>query len=79
MAGKKKKQTLFVIFDGPQQHGGPGTRYISEAGTSTAYRHEAASFFTFTDAKTFADTKGIVLTDMVYIGQEDFTEFERNC
>ena len=51
---KLKKNQRYVIFDGPQQHGRPGTRYFSEDGTSTEYRYKAAEFFTATDAIDFA-------------------------
>jgi hypothetical protein len=73
---RKKKQTLFVIFSGPQQHAAPGTRYIAQDGSTTGRRSQAATFVTFHDAKDFAEHHGIVLDAHTYIGQEDFTAFE---
>jgi hypothetical protein len=74
---RKRRQTLFVIFSGPQQHGGPGTRYIANDGTTTDLRSYAAKFYTWEEAKKFAEGKSITLdAAMTYIGQEDFTEFE---
>lgn len=73
---EKNGRRWFVVFAGPQQHGGSGTQYISKDGIPTAYRHEAAKFDTFHDAKDFAEHKQVALTAMTYIGQEDFTEFE---
>lgn len=74
---ENKKQALWVIFDGPQQHGGPGTRYIAYDGTSTEYRREAAKFYTSQDARSFADKKGITIDGaMKYIQQESFSDFD---
>ena len=67
---KKKRTTMFVIFDGPQ-HGGPGTRYIAKDGSTTDTRSQAARFHSHAEAKDFADKVGIVLTNGVYIGQEE--------
>jgi hypothetical protein len=60
------KNQRYVIFDGPKQHGGLGSCYFSEDGTSTEHRHQAAKFFTITEAKYFATRKTIPL------GQEQF-------
>ena len=73
---KEKTYTLFVIFDGPQPREGPRTRYISKDGNSTTYRHESATFYTFDDAKNFAERHQITLNEHTYIGQEDFTGFD---
>lgn len=73
---KKKKQTLFVIFSGPQQHAAPGTRYIAQDGSTTTIRSKAARFYSWDEAKDFADRMGIALTALKYIGQEDFTDFD---
>ncbi len=73
---RKKKQTRFVIFAGPQQHTAPGTRYISKNGSATDLRSQAAKFYTFTDAKDFAAQHHIMLNALTYIGQEDFPEIE---
>jgi len=73
---KKKKHTLFVIFYWPAQFGRPGTRYIAKDGGQTDLRLNAAKFWTQTEAKEFAKQKNIELTEITYIGQEDFTDFE---
>jgi hypothetical protein len=39
----RKRNTMFVIFAGPQQHGRPGTRYIAKDGTKTERISQAAS------------------------------------
>ena len=75
MAGLTKHQR-YVIFDGPQQHEGPGTRYFSNDGTSTAYRSKAAQFFTAPDAIDFAKRHNIPIDAFHYIGVEAFTDFE---
>jgi hypothetical protein len=67
---------MFVIFSGPQQFGRPGTHYIAKDGTRTEIRSHAAKFYSFTAAQEFAKRKNIELTDIRYIGQEDFTNFE---
>lgn len=73
---KKKRQTLFVIFASPQQFGGPGNRYIAQDGSITDIRSKAARFYSWNDAKDFADEKGIVLGGPIDIGQEEFAPFE---
>ena len=74
MASKRK--SMFVIFAGPQQHGGPGTRYITGNGQATDLKSRAAKFFSRADAQDFAEERGITLTDIKFIGQEDFTDSE---
>ena len=73
---RKKKQTLWVIFAGPQQFGGPGTQYIDKDGKPTDIRGRAAKFYTSTYVQEFAKMMNIKLTETTYIGQEDFTDFE---
>jgi hypothetical protein len=76
MSPRRKKHTLFVMFAGPQQFGRPGTRYIAKDGKQTGIKARAAKFYSFTEAKEFAKEKNIELTALIYIGQEDFTDFE---
>lgn len=72
------KHTRFVIFYGPEQLGLPSTQYLSEEGTPTELRRNAAKFLTYQDAETFADQKQIELTDDVYIGLQEFTDRDLN-
>ena len=65
---KKKKHTLFVIRS--------DTAYIGKDGSSTDIRSKAAKFWTLTEAKEFVKQKNIELTEITYIRQEDFTDFE---
>lgn len=67
---------MVVIFSGPQQHAGPGTRYIAWDGTVTDLRGRAAKFANHDEAKEFAKAKGILLTATRYIGQDSFEEHE---
>lgn len=71
-----KKNQRYVIFDGPEQRGGPGTRYFSVGGTSTEVRYQAAKFFTVTDAIDFAKRNNIVIGTLHYVGIEDFNDLE---
>ncbi|MEO7862291.1 MAG: hypothetical protein ABIU05_18040 [Nitrospirales bacterium] len=71
-----KKNQRYVIFDGPQRHGGPGTRYFCEDGTSTELRSKAVKFFIATDAMDFATREPIPLDGLNSIGIEDFTDFD---
>lgn len=71
----KKKHTLFVIFASPQNLSGPN-RYFRQDCTTTDIASLAAKFWTWQDAKDFADEKGIKLNAVQHIGQEDFTEFD---
>jgi hypothetical protein len=75
MAGKKK-QTLFVIFAIPKQPAEPGNRYIANDGSMTTIRSKAARFWTYWDAKAFAEMNHIALNALTYIGREYFTAFE---
>ncbi len=72
---RSKKVALWVIFFGPQNMGGPN-KYYDRNGKVTGTRTEAAYFYTFEDAKEFADKMKIELSAIVYIGQEDFTQSE---
>ena len=74
MASKNK--SMFVIFAGPQQHGRPGTRYIAFNGNVTEIKSQAAIFPTQELAQDFVKEIGITLTELKYIGQEDFTDCE---
>lgn len=65
-----------MIFAGPQQFGRPGTGYIGKDGNRTDISLNAAKFWTRAEAQEFAKQKNIELTEITYIGQEDFTDFE---
>jgi len=73
---RKRKQTLFVLFARPQQHDRAGTRYITDDGSTTTITSQAARFWTFWDAKAFAEVNHIALNALTYIGREDFTDFD---
>ena len=73
---RKKKQTLFVIFVGPKQPAEPGPRYIANDGSTTTLRSKAARFWTYWDAKAFAELNHIALNVLTYIGREYITDFE---
>jgi hypothetical protein len=70
------KKQRFVIFDCPPLRQGPGTRYIANDGTSTDTRSKAANFTSHAEARAFAALKHITLSDNVYIGIEEFSDFE---
>lgn len=65
----KKKQTLFVIFTGPQR-----ICYIAQDASTTMMRSNAVRFNSFADAKEFAEKNHIALNAHTYIGLEDFTD-----
>lgn len=71
-----KLKTMFVIFAGPQQLESPGTHYIADDGTITDKKHRAAKFDSFAEAEEFAREKNVRLTEITYIEQEYFTDFE---
>ena len=73
---RSKKQTYYVIFAGPQQHAGPGTRYIADDGSVTDLKSQAEKFVTSGDAEDFAKAHGIELNAIRYIGREDFRAHE---
>ena len=68
----------YVIFDGPVQHGGPGTRYFSDDGTSTDHLDKAAKFFTASDAFAFAHKQNIRLDALHRVEIVDIADFELN-
>ena len=71
------RQTRWVIFAQPQQHGGHANLFIAGDGTKTESREEAEKFNTHRAAEDFAKKKNITLDGaMTYIGQMDFTDFE---
>ncbi len=55
-----KKNRRYAIFGGPEQHGGPGIRYLSVGATSAESRHDAAKFFAIADAIDFGERHNIV-------------------
>lgn len=75
-----KKQTLFVIFAGPKPRvkprARPGPRYIANNGSTTTLRSRAARFWTYWEAKAFAEVNHIALTALTYIDREYFTELD---
>ena len=73
---KLKNNQRYVIFAGPQQPGEPGTRYVSDDGTSTEYRSSATKFFTATEAIALAERNKIIFSALISVGREDFTDFE---
>jgi hypothetical protein len=75
MAGTKK-QPWFVIFAGLNQRAGGGSRYISNDRSPTTIRSKAARFWTYWDAKAFAEMNHIALNALTYIDREYFTDFE---
>jgi len=72
----KKKQSLFVIYAGPQQQVASGTCYIAHDASPTMMRSKAARFYSFADAKEFAEENRIALNGHTYIGLEDFTDLD---
>lgn len=64
----------WVIFFGPEDVGGPRSKYYDENGAITGSRDDAAKFYTFESAKEFAENKNIELSETIYIGQQDFLE-----
>lgn len=71
---RKKMVSLWVIFFGPEDVGGPRSKYYDENGAVTGSIDEAAKFYTFEDAKEFANQKKIELSATIYIGKVDFLE-----
>jgi aspartate/methionine/tyrosine aminotransferase len=72
----KTKQTLFVIFAGVQQQVAFGTCSIAQDASLTMMRSKAARFYTFADAKEFAEKNHIAFNGFTYIGLEDFTDLD---
>jgi len=74
---QSKRQTLWVIFAAPEQHGGRGNRFFAKNGTETKSRRNAAKFHSYEAARDFVNQKGIALKDpLQYIHQLDFDESE---
>ena len=72
----KTKQTLFVVFAGTQQQAALGTYSIAQDSSTTMIRLKAPWFYSFADAKEFAEEKHIMFNALTYIGLEDFTDLE---
>ena len=70
---RSKKVSLHVIFFGPQNFGGPN-KYYDENGAVTDSKNDAAKFYSVEAAKEFADQKKIKLSEIKYIGQEDYLQ-----
>jgi hypothetical protein len=69
--------TMWVIFAGPQQFRGSGTRYIAWDGSVTDRKNEAQKFSTAESARAFAADKGIAVDgETRHLGQENFTQAE---
>jgi hypothetical protein len=66
------KQPFFVIFARPQEHVALGTCYFAPDASTTMMSSKAASFFSFAEAKAFADANHIALNGHTYIGLKDF-------
>jgi hypothetical protein len=75
MKRKPKRTAMWVIFASPQQFKGPN-RYIDSSGSVTHIATLAAKFYSRDEAAEFAKKKNIELTEICYIGREDFTERE---
>ena len=73
---KPKRTTMWVIFASPQQFKSLEKRYIDKKGSVTKVRSDIARFFTRGEAVDFAKERKIELTQIHYVGPEDFTEFE---
>ena len=69
---KTKKTRMFVIFAEPEQYGGSGNSYIALDGKVTKLKVNAAKFYSFNEAKQFAEEKNVVLSAVTYIGPEYF-------
>lgn len=73
---RSKRHDLFVIFAGPQQYGRPGTRYYTQGAIVTQFKAMAAKFYSFEEAKEFAERNNIERTAMTYIGLDGFSASE---
>lgn len=71
-----RKQTRFVIVARPNHHATPGSRYIANDRSTTPLRTNAARFWTYWDAKAFAELNQIALSGLTFIDREYFTDFE---
>ena len=72
----RRKQTWFVIFAGPNPRVAPGRRYIANDRSTTTIRTKAARFWTYWDAKAFAEMNQIALSGLTFIDREYFTDVE---
>ena len=70
------KQTWFVIVASFHQQVAAGSCYIALDGYSTILKSKAARFYSFAEAKAFAEVGRIALNGHTYIGLEDFTDLE---
>ena len=70
------KKSLWVIYDGPQQFGATRQKYVATDGTVTDVKTRAARFETAAAAQEFVKAKSIALSEIRYIGTEDFTDAE---
>ena len=69
---KTKKTRMFVIFAEPEQYGGSGNSYMPLDGKVTKLKVNAAKFYSFNEAKQFAEEKNVVLSAVTHIGPEYF-------
>lgn len=67
------KQTLWVIFAGPQQFNRPN-RYIDNDAKTTDMGARAAKFSSWADAKSFFDKH--TMRPTCQIGQQAFEDYE---
>jgi hypothetical protein len=74
--GQAKEHDLFVIFAFPEQHVGSRTGYYTQDAKVTYIRTKAAKFYSFDEAKNFAERQNIELTGASYIGRATFSESE---
>ena len=72
----RRKQTRFVIFARQNQHAGPGRCYIANDRSTTTIRTKAARFWTYWEAKAFAEINQIALSGLTFIDREYFTDRE---
>lgn len=67
------KQSRYVIFAGPPKVTSCAC-YLALDGYSTILRSKAARFYSYADAKEFAEVSHVTLNNHTYIGLEDFTD-----
>lgn len=67
-------KTLWVIFRGPQQYSGLGTKYYDQNGSITSVRRDAIKFYSDDDARDWAIEKNITLSTTTYIGRQEFSQ-----
>lgn len=71
-----RTQTRFVIIARPNQRAASGSRYIANDRSTTPSRTNAARFWTYWEAKAFAEINQIALSGLTFIDREYFTDFE---